>query len=89
MKLWSINRWLRYTGFRVIVGVPSTIFELDGQRANASVATPFVETNFRVRWVGLPGSAGWLKWEPKPDTRRLPKHDWQHVSIGQRKRSTA
>lgn len=48
-QLWSINRWLRYTGFRVFVELPDRPGE--------------DPTSVGVIWVGLPGSAGWRRWE--------------------------
>lgn len=49
IKLWSINRWLRYTGLRLFVNVPD--FPGDGF------------TSLELGWVGLPGSKGWRRWE--------------------------
>lgn len=50
MKLWSINRCLRWTGFRLVVTWDQDID---------------VETELFVSWVGLYGSKGWRKMEPK------------------------
>lgn len=44
VKLWSINRWLRYTGLRLFV------VRQDGEDA---------WTEIGVAWYGLPGSRGW------------------------------
>ena len=50
-RLCSINRGLRYTGFRVFVGDEP---DLDGDQ-------PW--TTIGVAWYGLPGSAGWRRIE--------------------------
>lgn len=51
VRLWSINRWLRYTGFRVFVEVPT--------RGDA----PKTRTSIGIAWHGLPGSPGWHRIE--------------------------
>lgn len=49
IKLWSINRWLRYTGFRLFVEVPTS-----GEGPGTSIG---------IAWHGLPGSPGWHRIE--------------------------
>ena len=51
VRLGSINRWLRYTGFRMFVGDEP---DLNGDQPWATIG---------VAWYGLPGSAGWRKIE--------------------------
>jgi hypothetical protein len=53
IKLWTINKWLRYTGFRLII-------DMDENKGPDRKPTTLALT-----WVGLPGSRGWEKWEPK------------------------
>lgn len=48
VQLWSINRWLRWTGFRMFVQ------PRDG----------WTPTIIGVRWYGFPGSEGWKRIEP-------------------------
>lgn len=50
VKLWTINRFLRFTGLRIIV---VTNDDADGDWSTA----------IGVRWFGLPWSAGWRKIE--------------------------
>lgn len=50
VKLWTINRVLRFTGLRIIV---VTNDDTDGDWSTA----------LGVRWFGLPWSAGWRKIE--------------------------
>lgn len=49
MKLWTINRVLRWTGFRLMLELPGV---------------PQGDTKMYIRWVGTYGSPGWMKWEP-------------------------
>lgn len=93
MKLWSINKWLRYTGFRLVVGVDkfslcdeecatlkdalrmhsAKLGSMCGQRCaeQISVADKLLDelnedtcpTTITLKWVGLPGSEGWNRWE--------------------------
>lgn len=49
-KLWSINRWLRWTGFRMYIA-----FSLPGE--------PDEPTRIGLTWYGLPGSNGWRRIE--------------------------
>ena len=51
IKLWSINRVLRWSGVRLFVDV----WDGEGER------TP---TRLGFRWCGLPGSTAWARWEP-------------------------
>jgi len=53
VKLWTINRWLRWTGFRLIVN------------ADTDTGPDRKPTVLSLKWVGLCGSDGWRKWEPK------------------------
>jgi hypothetical protein len=48
IKLWSINRWLRWAGLRVFVQV--------------GLAEPRKPTEIGILWAGLPGSARWKRW---------------------------
>lgn len=50
VRLWTINRVLRFTGLRLIVVLN------DDPEGDWSTA-------LGVRWFGLPGSAGWRKIE--------------------------
>lgn len=54
-ELWTINRWLRYTGFRLFIDVDFR--ETDDRKP----------TRIGVKWYGLPGSAGWRRIESKPE----------------------
>lgn len=53
VKLWSVNRWLRWTGFRLFVDVDLDLKE---------------PTKIGFRWVGLYGSKGWLRLEPRGES---------------------
>lgn len=48
MRLWTINRLLRWTGVRLFIYVD------EGQ-----------PTRLALQWVGLYGSAGWIRMRPK------------------------
>lgn len=50
ISLWSINRWLRWTGFRLVV-------DMDENRYPATL--------IGLRWFGLYGSAGWRRIGPR------------------------
>lgn len=52
IKLWTINRWLRWSGFRVVINT----WDGEGER------TP---TLIGVVWVGLYGFRGWKAMRPK------------------------
>lgn len=54
IKLWHINVWFRYTGFRVAVVTRMIGFVHGGED---------YETKIGVIWVGLPGSQGWQRWQ--------------------------
>lgn len=41
--LWAVNRWLRFTGFRLFV-----VLDASGE-----------PTRIGIAWYGLPGSQGW------------------------------
>ena len=45
--LWAVNRWLRYTGFRIYVSVNDS-------------SEP---TRIGIGWYGFPGSPGWKRIE--------------------------
>lgn len=50
-ELWSVNRWLRFTGLRLFVNLPDR---------------PGIDpTKIGVLWCGLPGSAGWKQMEER------------------------
>lgn len=51
IRLWSINRWLRFTGFRLVVA---------GDLNDHTSAT-----HIGLMWFGLPNSKGWKRIEPK------------------------
>ena len=56
VELWTINRWLRWAGLRLFVNLPDK---------------PGIDpTGIGILWAGLPGSAGWHRWEGTP--RRAP-----------------
>lgn len=93
MKLWTINRWLRWTGFRVVVGVPRIVLPDDARavlrealdthalilrnkhpskyseelRLTHQLRHELDEepeyTRIMLKWIGLPGSEGWKRWE--------------------------
>lgn len=48
-KLWSINRWLRWTGFRIFIVVPSDI--------------EHGEFRVGIAWYGIYQSRGWRRIE--------------------------
>jgi len=54
VKLWSINRVLRYTGFRLAL-----LFDVDAVK-NGTERAP---TELELFWAGLPRSKGWRRWE--------------------------
>ncbi len=56
IRLWSVNRWLRWTGFRLFV-------DCDSRDGNDPDRRP---TLIGFRWVGLYGSAGWKRMTPVP-----------------------
>lgn len=60
VKLWNINRWLRWTGFRVCVTRPTDEDDPD-----------VFETRIGVGWYGLYGSRGWRRIEPSIHTEEI------------------
>lgn len=94
MHLWSINKWLRFTGLRLVVGInkfnladaefellrSSLIEYIAWSRATSERRRMFADqtkiaigllsallkdspTRLSLKWIGLPGSAGWKRWE--------------------------
>lgn len=60
-RLWSINRWLRYTGLRLFVAVDPKGWTRVGGGSRVGIL-----------WAGLPGSKGWKRFQglsgaPKQD----------------------
>jgi hypothetical protein len=61
IKLWSINRWLRWVGLRVFVRVddPATWEQAAEAVTSGLTRQP---TEIGILWGGLPGSARWKRW---------------------------
>lgn len=61
IELWTINRWLRWTGLRIYVTVSAEyVRKPDSEDAEIVKSEP---TKIGLAWYGLHGSAGWKRIE--------------------------